>query len=124
MDRGVDRAIGERLFELLYEEALAAHIGERRRGNLVAAGTYLDDFDFDAGDFRGQQIAHDRRLGERQFAGTRADADFERHPENLIPKPFPSGKGDNSRSGHSRSASPLIVIGVVEGVVLGVEFGA
>ena len=51
MDRRVDRASGERLFELLYEEALAANVRERCRGNLVAAGAYLDDFDFDAGNF-------------------------------------------------------------------------
>ena len=51
MDGRVDRAIGERLLELLDKESLAADIGERRRRHLVAAGAYLDDFNFDAGEF-------------------------------------------------------------------------
>ena len=47
-------AIGERLLELLDEESLAADIRERGRRHLVAAGAYLDDFNFDSGNLRSQ----------------------------------------------------------------------
>src|ERR1700678_3818342 len=94
MDGQVDRASGERLLELLYKEALAAHVRERPRGHLVAAGADFDDFNFGCRDLRRQPRAHDRGLRERQFAWAGTDFDFERHSDNLTPNPFPSGKGN------------------------------
>ncbi len=78
MDGGVDRASGERLLELFYEESLAADVGERRRRELVAGGPNLDDFNLDAGDLGRESSPHDRRLRQRQLAWPRADSYFQR----------------------------------------------
>jgi hypothetical protein len=78
MDGGVDRASGQRLLELLYKEALAADVGERRRRELVAAGPNLDNFNLDTGDLGRELRANDRRLRQRQLAWPRADSYFQR----------------------------------------------
>ncbi len=84
MNRDIDFARCERLFEFFDEQSFAADIGERSGRELVAAGANFDDLDFEFGNLRRQPRAHYRRLRQRELARPRSNFDFKlwlkRHP--------------------------------------------
>ena len=81
----IDRAVEQRLLDLLGEQSLAAGFGERPVENLVAGSADGDELDLRREKpVRGDQpLAHLLRLLERQRAAARADAQKRRSGQGL-----------------------------------------
>ena len=98
--REIGPAVQQRVLDLLDEQALAAQLGERHRGETVALG--LDRHQLGPAAERPLElIGHLARLGERELAGARGDAQ-RRHDSSVGSAPsvpsLPSAGSSRSKS--------------------------
>jgi len=73
MNRDVNSALAQGLFEFVYEQALAAGARQRCRLHFVAAGAYRHDFYREPPQAPGDRVPYKGRLRQGQSAGPRAN---------------------------------------------------
>ena len=103
VDGQVHAPVQERLLDLLHEEALAADLGQMRRGEPVARGADRHQLDVEARP-RAPETRRDLLgLAERQLAAARADADTVGHLASPS-APGAAGERHARRAGEERES--------------------